>query len=71
VTAIAPNLEAKGGGELTFMMLPVYAAYFYCVDRARCGWSQEQPFALQLVYHRKLVGAKIAERSVEEMMPAS
>ncbi len=67
VTAIAPNLEAKGGGELTFMMLPVYAAYFYCVDRARCGWSQEQPFAMQLVYHRHLVGAKIAERSVEEI----
>jgi hypothetical protein len=65
--AIAPNLEAKGGGELTFMMLPVYAAYFYCVDRARCGWSQEQPFAMQLVYHRKLVGAKIAERSVDEI----
>jgi hypothetical protein len=67
VTSLVPNLEAKGGGEMTFMTLPVYAAYFHCVDRARCRWSPEQPFALQLVYHRSLVGAKIAERSVEEI----
>ena len=67
VTSLVPNLEAKGGGEMTFMTLAVYAAYFYCVDRAHCGWSPEQPFALQLVYHRTLVGAKIAERSVEEI----
>jgi hypothetical protein len=67
VTSLVPNLEAKGGGEMTFMTLSVYNAYFYCVDRARCRWSPEQPFALQLVYHRSLVGAKIAERSVEEI----
>ncbi len=67
VTSIVPNLEAKGGGEMTFMMLPVYAAYFYCVESAHCGWSAEQPFALQLVYHRSLVGAKIADRSVQEI----
>ncbi len=67
VMSIVPNLEAKGGGEMTFMMLPVYAAYFYCVERGHCGWSPEQPFALQLVYHRSLVGAKIADRSVQEI----
>jgi hypothetical protein len=67
VTSLVPNLDAKGGGELTFMGLSVYGAYFYCVDRARCRWSPEQPFAMQLVYHRSLVGAKIAERSVEEI----
>lgn len=67
VTSLAPNLEVKGGGEMTFMALSVYAAYFHCVDRARCGWSPDLPFALQLVYHRSLVGAKIAERSVEEI----
>ncbi len=67
VTSLVPNLEAKGGGEMTFMTLSVYAAYFYCIDRARCRWSPEQPFAMQLVYHRSLVGARIAERSVEEI----
>jgi Chalcone isomerase-like len=67
VTSLVPNLEAKGGAEMTFMMLPVYTAYFYCVDRSRCQWSPEQPFAMQLVYHRHLVGAKIAERSIEEI----
>jgi hypothetical protein len=67
VTSLVPNLEAKGGGEMTFMTLAVYAAYFYCVDRARCRWSPEQPFAMQLVYHRSLDGAKIAARSVDEI----
>ena len=67
VKSLVPNLEAKGSGEMTRMTLPVYAAYFYCVDRARCGWSPQQPFALQLVYHRSLVGSRIAERSVEEI----
>jgi len=67
VTALVPNLESKGGGDLTFLGMSVYSAYFYCVDRARCGWSPEQPFALQLVYHRSLVGAMIAERSVDEI----
>lgn len=67
VTSLVPDLEAKGGGEMTFMTRPVFAAYFYCVDRARCGWSPQQPFAMQLVYRRSLVGARIAERSVEEI----
>ncbi len=67
VTSLVPNLDAKGGGEVTFLGLSVYSAYYYCVDRSRCGWSPEQPFALQLVYHRSLVGAKIAERSVDEI----
>ncbi len=67
VKSLVPNLEAKGGGELTFLGISVYSAYFYCVDSSRCAWSPEQPFALQLVYHRSLVGSKIAERSVEEI----
>ena len=67
VTSLVPNLEAKGGGAMTFMTLSVYDAYFHCVDPAHCRWSPEQPFALQLVYHRSLVGAKIAERSVDEI----
>jgi Chalcone isomerase-like len=67
VTSLVPNLEVKGGGEMTFMTLSVYAAYFYCIDRPRCRWVPEQPFAMQLVYHRSLVGAKIAERSLEEI----
>jgi len=54
VTSLVPNLEVKGGGEMTFMTLSVYAAYFHCVDRVRCSWSPELPFALQLVYHRSL-----------------
>jgi hypothetical protein len=67
VTSVFPRLEAKGRAEMTFMTLPVYTAYFYCVDRAHCKWSPEQPFALQLVYHRSLDGGRIAERSSDEI----
>jgi hypothetical protein len=67
VTALAPKLAAKGRSEMTFMTLAVYTAYFYCIEPARCKWSPEQPFALQLVYHRSLVGARIAERSIDEI----
>ena len=67
VTALVPNLEAKAGGKLTFLGMSVYSAYYYCVEPSRCSWSPEEPFALQLVYHRSLVGAMIAERSVDEI----
>ena len=39
VTSLVPNLEAKGGGELTSFGMSVYSAYFYCVDRSRCSLS--------------------------------
>jgi hypothetical protein len=67
VSSLVPNLEPKGGGGLTFLGMSIYSAYYYCLDRSRCDGSPEQPFALQLVYHRSLVGSMIAERSVDEI----
>ena len=67
VTSLVPNVEAKGGGRLTFFGMSVYSAYYYCVEPSRRSWSPEEPLALQLIYHRSLVGTMIAERSVDEI----
>ena len=64
VLALAPNLKAQGGGELTFFRISVYDGYYWSPTR---GWTQDGPFALDLHYHRALDGAKIAERSVSEI----
>ena len=64
VSALAPGLLPQGGGVLTFFGLSIYDGWYWSSGR---GWSLERPFALDLHYHRKLEGAKIAERSVEEI----
>ncbi len=64
VVALAPGLKAQGGGELTFFGISVYDGYYWS---SRRGWTQDATFALDLHYHRKLDGAKIAERSVHEI----
>jgi hypothetical protein len=64
VLTLMPELKLRGGGEQTFLGLSVYDGYYWGPGG---GWSPDQPFALELVYHRRLYGAMIAERSVEEM----
>jgi hypothetical protein len=64
VTSLAPSLELRGGGELTFLGLSIYDAYYW--SRLR-DFASGQPFALDLHYHRKLDGGAIADRSVEEI----
>jgi hypothetical protein len=64
VLTLMPGVRLRGGGELTFLGLSIDDGYFW---GPRAGWSSDQPFALELVYHRRLYGAMIAERSVEEM----
>jgi hypothetical protein len=64
VLTLMPELKLRGGGEQIFLGLSVYDGYYWGPGG---GWSPDQPFALELVYHRRLYGAMIAERSVEEM----
>ena len=66
VTRDLPELTVQGGGELTFFGLSIYDAQLYRTADGR-GWSSNEPFALQLVYHRHLYGSRIAERSVDEI----
>jgi hypothetical protein len=64
VAALAPSLQPQGGGALKVLGLSIYDGWYWSRDQ---GWSLEQPFALDLHYHRSLEGAKIAERSVDEI----
>ena len=64
VVTLMPEVKLRGGGEQTFLGLSVYEGYYW---GPRGGWSPDQPFALELVYHRSLYGAMIAERSAEEI----
>jgi len=60
----APGLRVQGGGEMTFFGLSIYEGYYWSGER---GFSMERPFALDLVYKRKLDGRRIAERSSDEI----
>ncbi len=64
VAALAPGLAPQGGGVLRFLGIAVYDGWYWSEER---GWSLERPFALDLHYHRSLVGSSIAERSVDEI----
>lgn len=65
--ALAPDLKVRGGGPLTFFGLHIYDGYYYAPPGKTAQWSPDEPFAMQLVYRRHLVGSKIAERSIEEI----
>ena len=64
VSAIAPDVRLLGGGEMRVLGFPVYDGWYWALARE---FSTAQPFALDLHYHRALDGARIAERSVEEI----
>jgi Chalcone isomerase-like len=67
VAAQLPEVKVRGGAELTFMGLSIYDARLFRDTRARGDVSIDEPFALQLVYRRRLYGKLMAERSLEEM----
>ena len=67
IAAQLPQAKFQGGGKLTFFGLSIYDAHLYRPGSARGNWSPDEPFALQLVYHRSLKGTLVAARSIEEM----
>ena len=62
--AQAPGLAPQGGGEMRVLGFLVYDGWYWATGH---DWTLEKPYALDLVYHRKLSGASIAERSVQEI----
>ena len=64
VNALLPEARVQGGGELTWYGLSVYHGWLWSADGS---FSLDEPFALDLHYQRALKGAKIAERSIDEM----
>ena len=67
VRALAPQARLSGRSSLRFLGLDIYEARLWAdADFALADYDQ-QPFALELVYHRALSGQRIAERSLQEM----
>lgn len=60
----AQNQKLIGQGSLNYYFWHVYDAKLYSNDGIL---SFEKPFSLKLEYKRKLYGAKIADRSTEEI----
>jgi Chalcone isomerase-like len=67
VAAQIPDVKIRGSGEMTFLGLSIYDVRLFRDVSARGDVTTDESFALQLVYKRKLYGALIAARSVEEM----
>ena len=51
---------------MTFFGLSIYDGHLFRTADGR-GWSSNEPFALQMVYHRHLYGSRMAERSIQEI----
>jgi hypothetical protein len=66
VSAELPGARLQGSGRLRFLGLRVYDARLWVGERAVAD-DRGVPLALELEYLRALEGARIAERSLEEM----
>ncbi|KQV91840.1 hypothetical protein ASC91_04290 [Pelomonas sp. Root1237] len=62
-----PQARLQGTGVLRFFGLRVYEARLWTAPGFVAEDYARQPFALELVYDRRLEGQAIAERSVAEM----
>lgn len=62
-----PQARLQGTGVLRFFGLRVYEARLWTQPGFDADDYARQPFALELIYDRRLEGAAIAERSVAEM----
>jgi hypothetical protein len=67
VSGALPRARLVGRGLLRFFGLQVYDARLWAAPGFDASRYDTQPFALELVYARKLDGAAVAERSIAEM----
>lgn len=64
IQSLAPNLQLQGKGELKWFGLSVYDAYFWSRSKE---WRQDEPYILDIHYHRSISNVQFAERSAEEI----
>jgi hypothetical protein len=70
VMAALPQARLVGSATMRFIGLRVYDVRLWAGSRFDAGRYDAAPFALELHYARALVGARIAERSLDEMRRA-
>lgn len=68
--AQVPEPRLVGIGELRFVGLRVYEAALWAGPSFSASAPLQHPFALELRYLRRLAGAAIAQRSIDEMRRA-
>jgi len=59
-----PQAKAVGQGELSWFGLSIYSAVLWSEHQP---FNPQQPFALQLTYHRHITGERIARVSIDEI----
>ena len=59
-----PAAQRLGGGEFSWFGLRLYTAQLWAAEPVQ-GWNQ--PFALELLYHRALSRDRLVQASLEEM----
>lgn len=59
-----PDAKVVGKGKLAVLLWDVYEATLYAPGGQ---WTKNGPFALSILYFRKIEGKDIADRSVEEI----
>lgn len=67
LSSTIPSARLLGSGVMRFFGLRVYEARLWAPSGFEPANYARQPFALELIYDRKLEGEAIAERSVAEM----
>jgi hypothetical protein len=59
-----PSAQLSGSGDFTWFGLRLYTARLW---RAGAAWTWNEPFALELTYHRALSRNTLVQASIEEM----
>lgn len=59
-----PAAQLSGSGEFTWFGLRLYTARLW---RSGAAWAWNEPFALELTYHRALSRNTLVQASIEEM----
>ncbi|MGJ7550976.1 chalcone isomerase family protein [Pseudomonas alloputida] len=62
--ASLPAAQVAGSGDFTWFGLRLYTARLW---RASGSWSWDEPFALELVYHRSLSRNTLVQASIDEI----
>ncbi len=65
---VLPNAQVVGGGDLRVFGFRVYTARLWSVS---APLSVDQPFALELTYHRAITREELVEASIDEIRRTS